>query len=62
MRLLLKAELLTPDLEMTINPYQPLLGLIIHTDPGSQYAVDRNAWALHYAGLKLSMSCNEEGR
>ncbi len=52
----LKAGLVTSALQMAIDQRQPLAGLIMHTDRGSQYVADRYLQLLHHHGIEPSMS------
>ena len=52
----LKAELVTQALQMALDQRQPLPGLIMHTDRGSQYVADVYLRLLHHHGIEPSMS------
>ena len=52
----LKAEVVTNALQMAMDQRQPLPGLIMHTDRGSQYVSDRYLQLLHHHGIEPSMS------
>jgi putative transposase len=52
----LKAEVVTNALQMAIDQRQPLPGLTMHTDRGSQYVADRYLQLLHHHGIQPSMS------
>ena len=52
----LKAELVVTALQMAIDQRQPCLGLLMHTDRGTQYVSDRYLQLLHHHGIRPSMS------
>ena len=52
----LKAEVVTNALQMAMDQRQPLPGLIMHTDRGSQYVSDRYMQLLYHHGIEASMS------
>lgn len=52
----LKAEVVTNALQMAIDQRQPLPGLTMHTDRGSQYVADCYLQLLHHHGIQPSMS------